>query len=78
MKPDELKQEQIRLSGLIKEALTKTKEAMSSHYWSYTREYELGKLDVVKSILSATLDELEGGDVKMVVPQFGANDPKML
>lgn len=52
--------EEKRVRELLKAALALLEEAVNSKIWSYTREYELGKLDVAKSILA---EELKGLDV---------------
>ena len=59
LKPEEVKVEEGRLQTLIGEALAKVKEAASSNYWSYTREYQLGKLDIAKLTLQGILDDLQ-------------------
>jgi len=47
------------VTKLLDEALEKLDEASKSKLWSYTREYELGKLDTAKDILKGLLDELK-------------------
>lgn len=51
------KAEEGRVKGLIGSALAKVKEAMESPIWSYTREFELGMLDVAKAILGGLLSQ---------------------
>jgi len=58
LKPGEVKTEQQRLHKLTKSALSLITEVCASDYWSYTREYELGKLNVAKTILEDTLKEI--------------------
>lgn len=50
--------EQVRVKKLLEIALANVQEAMESPIWSYTREFDLGRLDVVKSILEAEIQEL--------------------
>lgn len=54
-----LKREDTRVKGLLEEALSNLKTAMSSNRWSYTQEYQLGKLDVAKSILKSSIEEID-------------------
>lgn len=61
LKPDEVKVEQQRLHKLLKSALSLVEEVCTSDYWSYTREYQLGKLDIAKSVLKDASGELEDG-----------------
>lgn len=56
MKPEEINTERERIRAAISEAKAKVKDAMDSGFWSYTREYQLGKLDTAKKIL----EEVEG------------------
>ena len=51
-------EEEARIKQLLEIALAKLNEAMESPIWSYTREFELGKLDVVKSILEAEIRDV--------------------
>ena len=50
--------EEKRVSELLESALASVKEAMDSSIWSYSREYELGRLDVARSILEAEVETL--------------------
>ena len=59
LKPDEVKSEQQRLHKLTKSALSLIEEVRASDFWSYTREYQQGKLEVAKDILTSTLEELQ-------------------
>ncbi len=48
--------ERERIRAAVSEARSKVEDAMDSGFWSYTREYQLGKLDTAKKIL----EEVEG------------------
>lgn len=43
---------------LLNKALEQIEEAMKSQLWSYTREHELGRLDVAKYAIKAVLEDL--------------------
>lgn len=53
------KLEEKRVRELLEAALASLEDAMQSGIWSYTREYELGKLAVAESILAEELKELK-------------------
>lgn len=50
--------EEERLEKLLNEALKNIEEVMESQLWSYTREHELGRLDVAKYAIKAVLEDL--------------------
>lgn len=50
--------EEKRVRELLESALVSVREAMDSSLWSYTREYELGRLSVARSILDAEVKTL--------------------
>jgi len=49
--PEEIIKERERVRADVSAAKAKVKDAIDSRFWSYTREYELGKLDTAKKIL---------------------------
>jgi len=58
LNPNEIETEQQRLHKLTQSALSLVTEVCTSDYWSYTREYDLYKLNVAKDILTNTLKEI--------------------
>jgi len=71
LKPDEVKTEQQRLYKLLKSALSLVEEVCASDYWSYTQEYQLGKLDVAKSIQKEVLEEVSYTVAFVLTVTFG-------
>lgn len=62
MRKGDWDKEEAKVVKLIGEALSAVKEVMSSDYWGYVKEYELGRLDIAKYILQLTYDELVSVD----------------
>ena len=46
------------LKSMLAEALRDIESVMESELWSYTREHELGRLDVAKYAIKAVLDDI--------------------
>jgi len=51
LKPEEIIAERERVRAAVSEAKAKVDDAIDSNLWSYTMEYQLGKLDTAKKIL---------------------------
>ena len=63
LKPKEIVAERERVRAAVSEAKAKVEEAMGSSLWSWTMEYQLGKLDTAQKIL----EEVER-DIAPVAP----------
>ena len=64
----EWEREEKQARELLKKSLTNLEEAMSSDIWGYIREYELGKLDVAKTILQLVIEGLsKDWKIRMIV-----------
>lgn len=54
----DLKEEEKRIMDLLNVSLSNIKESMESPIWSYTREFDLGKLDIVRDILEKVIQQI--------------------
>lgn len=52
------RKEEERIRGLLQDAGEKLKEVVASDIWSYTREFELGKLDLALTIVRDVVNTL--------------------
>ena len=59
LKPEEVEKEQQRLLDITSSILSKLNELEASDYWSWTKEYELGKVTSAKIIMESVKEHLK-------------------
>ncbi len=59
LKPEEVAKERERIKQLVSEGKDKVQQAIVSDLWSYTMEFQLGKLDIAMKILKEVEGDLQ-------------------